>query len=135
MEEFSNLDQLVSAFEADELENEEFPHARHVRVAWGLARRYGATEGLERLIRGIRAIATRAGRPHAYHVTITRAWFELIASVDDLDEHESLFDKTLLSRYYSPEHLAAGRARWLEPDLQPLRLHAAALKPEPTGKR
>jgi hypothetical protein len=55
-------------------------------------------------------------------VTITRAWYELISSVDGLDSHDELFDKALLERYYSPERLAAGREQWLEPDLQPLRL-------------
>jgi flavin reductase (DIM6/NTAB) family NADH-FMN oxidoreductase RutF len=119
-------DQLTDAFEAGRLGADEFPHARHVRVARSLARRYGPSEGLERLIAGIRGIAARAGRPAAYHVTITRAWFELIASVDELTAHEELFDKGLLERYYSPERLAAGRDQWLEPDL-----HALGLPPPP----
>jgi flavin reductase (DIM6/NTAB) family NADH-FMN oxidoreductase RutF len=122
-------DQLTDAFEAGRLGADEFPHARHVRVAWNLARRHGPSEGLERLIAGIRGIAARAGRPAAYHVTITRAWFELIASVDELTGHEELFDKGLLERYYSPERLAAGRAQWLEPDLHPLRLPPPAPLP------
>jgi hypothetical protein len=53
---------------------------------------------------------------------MTRAWFELISSAEDLAEHEELFDKGLLARYYSPERLAAGRREWLEPDLRPLEL-------------
>jgi flavin reductase (DIM6/NTAB) family NADH-FMN oxidoreductase RutF len=124
-----SLQSLLDAFEAGALGNGEFPHARHVRVASGLARRYGREEGLERLIAGIRRIAARAGRPDAYHATITRAWFELIASVEHVDEHEELFDKTLLERYYSRDRLAAGRDRWLEPDLHPLRLPAPARLP------
>jgi hypothetical protein len=115
-------DELVVAFEAGTLGAQDFPHARHVRVAWGLARKYGQRDGLDRLIAGIRHIATRAGRPAAYHVTITRAWFELISSVDGLADHDELFDKALLERYYSSGRLAAGREQWLEPDLQPLRL-------------
>lgn len=124
MEEHETVDALVDAFEAGALSGDRFPHARHVRVAWGLARRYGASEGLERLSAGIRAITARAGRPAAYHVTLTRAWFELIASVDDLAGHPELFDKALLGRYYSPARLALGRTRWVEPDLYPLRLPA-----------
>jgi flavin reductase (DIM6/NTAB) family NADH-FMN oxidoreductase RutF len=115
-------DGLLDAFERGELESADFPHASHVRVAWELARRYGADEGLSRLIDGIRAIARRAGRPEAYHVTITRAWFELVASVDRLEEHEELLDRTLLDRYYTRERLASGREQWVEPDLHPLRL-------------
>jgi hypothetical protein len=115
-------DELIAAFETGTVGAHDFPHARHVRVAWGLARRYGRRDGLERLIAGIRHIAGSAGRPGVYHVTMTRAWFELISSVDGLADHDELFDKTLLERYYSRERLAAGREQWLEPDLQPLRL-------------
>jgi flavin reductase (DIM6/NTAB) family NADH-FMN oxidoreductase RutF len=122
MDEDLTDDQLLAAFEGGKLDNDEFPHARHVRVAWLLARTYGNQEGLRRLIAGLRAIAARAGHGGAYHETITRGWFELIASVDDLSEREELLDKTLLTRYYSPARLAAGRDRWLAPDLHPLGL-------------
>ena len=71
---------------------------------------------------GIRRMAARSGRPDAYHRTITRAWYELIASVDEPASAPELFDKRLLERFYSPERLAAGRQRWLTPDLGPLRL-------------
>jgi hypothetical protein len=114
--------QLMAAFEAGDIDNAAFPHERHVRVAWMLAQRYPGEEALQRLIAGIRGVARRAGHPGAYHETITRAWFLLVAAVDDLGQHPELFDKTLLSRYYSPDRLAAGRERWLEPDLHPLRL-------------
>lgn len=117
---------LIAAFEADLIPPADFPHELHVQVSWSLARRYGREQGLERLIAGIRGMAGRANRPTAYHVTVTRAWFELIASVDDLDDAPELFDKTIIGRYYSPERLAAGRERWLEPDLHPLRLPVPA---------
>jgi flavin reductase (DIM6/NTAB) family NADH-FMN oxidoreductase RutF len=113
---------LLDAFEAGEIAGNEFPHRSHVRVAWKLSRRYGQEEGLRRLIAGIQGIAARAGRPTVYHETITRAWFELVRSADDLDEHPELLDKTLLGLYYTPERLEAGRERWLEPDIYPLRL-------------
>jgi hypothetical protein len=111
---------LIEAFEAGAIAPADFPHARHVRVAWGLAQRHGRQEGLRRMVAGIRQLLARAGRPDAYHETISRAWFELIASADDLDAVPELFDKRLLERYYSPPRLAAGRERWLEPDLAPL---------------
>jgi flavin reductase (DIM6/NTAB) family NADH-FMN oxidoreductase RutF len=120
--------ELLSAFESGRIDNTDFPHERHVRVAWGLARRYHHDEALSRLTAGIRGIAERAGKPGAYHETITRAWFELIASAETLGQYAELFDKGLLDRYYSPERLAAGRGEWLEPDLHPLRLPA----PEPS---
>lgn len=113
---------LLDAFEAGEIAGNEFPHPSHVQVAWELSRRYDRDEGLRRLIAGIQGIAARAGTPTVYHETITRAWFELVSSADDLAEHPELFDKTLLSRYYTAGRLAAGRERWLEPDLHPLSL-------------
>jgi hypothetical protein len=117
-------DRLIDAFEADQIAGADFPHERHVRVAWGLARRYPRGEAFARLATGIRGIASRAGNPGAYHETITRAWFELIAAAESLEQHPELFDKNLLRCYYSAARLSAGRDRWLEPDLQPLRLSA-----------
>lgn len=76
------------------------------------------------MIAGIKDMAARSGRPEAYHETITRAWYELIAPVDDPSGAPDLFDKRLLERFYSPERLAAGRRRWLTPDRRPLRLSA-----------
>lgn len=121
---------LLDDFEAGEIAGNEFPHRSHVRVAWELSRRYGPEEGLRRLIAGIQGIAARAGRPTVYHETITRAWFELVSSADDLAEHPELFDKTLLWRYYTAGRLAAGRERWLEPDRHPL-----TLPPPPPAER
>lgn len=115
-------EELIEAFEAGEVENAGFSHANHVHVAWILAHRYPREEAYRRLVAGIRAIAKRAGHRAAYHETITRAWFDLIAEVNDLSVHPELLDKSLLSRYYSVQRLAAGREVWLEPDLHPLRL-------------
>jgi hypothetical protein len=75
---------------------------------------------------GIRSIAAGAGVPGKYHETITLAWFELVAQAEQLELRPELLDRGLLSRYYSPERLAQGRERWVEPDLAPLRLRALA---------
>jgi hypothetical protein len=125
---------LLSRFLGGEIDGTDFPHERHVRVSWHLARRYGRDEGLRRLAEGLRQIASRAGRPEAYHETITRAWFELIRQARSLDRHPELFDKTLLARYYSAGALASGRERWVEPDLRPLRLPPDALTAPTRGR-
>jgi flavin reductase (DIM6/NTAB) family NADH-FMN oxidoreductase RutF len=117
-----NTDSLVTSFEAGMIDGAEFPHEAHVQVAAELARRYGPEEGYRRLSVGLRGIAARAGRPDAYHETITRAWFALIAGAGDVAEHPELLDRTLLGRYYSQGRLAAGRETWLEPDMHPLAL-------------
>jgi hypothetical protein len=119
---------LIESFEAGEIDGADFRHEHHVLVARGLAELYGHDQGLRRMSVGIQGMAARAGRPQAYHETITRAWYELIASVKDLSAAPELFDKRLLERFYTPERLAAGRGRWLPPDRQPLRLPA----PEPS---
>jgi hypothetical protein len=113
---------LLDDFEAGRIDGAEFPHERHVLVAWGLSRRYPHEDAFARLAEGIRGIAARAGIPNKYHATMTRAWFELVAQAENLDAHPELLDRSLLSRYYSPERLEAGRHEWLEPDLQPLAL-------------
>jgi hypothetical protein len=120
---------LIVAFEAGTLAAADFRHERHVRVAWGLQRRYGRAEGLRRMAAGIRAMADRAGHPEKYHVTVTRAWFELVAGADEVRDDSDLFDRTLLTRYYTPERLKAGRERWVEPDLCPLTLPATSGAP------
>jgi hypothetical protein len=121
------LETLIEAFQAGGIDGSVFSHEDHVRVARGLAERYGHDEGLRRMIAGIRAMAARAGRPEAYHETITRAWYELIASTGDLAGAPELFDKRLLEHFYSPERMAAGRQRWLTPDRQQLRLHTRVI--------
>ena len=126
-------DRLVDAFFAGAIDGAEFPHASHVRVCWALSRRYSADRAYRLLVDGIRDIARRAGRPGVYHETITRAWFELIASADRLEDWPDLFDKSLITRYYSPARLAAGREEWLAPDLHPLRLPPPPATSTPTA--
>ena len=115
-------EELTDAFEAGRIRGSDFRHADHVRVAWTLSQRHPHEEAYARVVAGIRAMTIASGKPDAYHRTITRAWFELISAAPELGQDSPLFDKTLLSRFYSSERLAAGRDAWLEPDLSPLRL-------------
>lgn len=110
-------EEFLAAFEAGRIHPHDFPHEAHIRAAWLLARE---PEGYERLVAGIRMIAAQAGKPEKFHETVTRAWFELVADADALVSE--LYDRALLSRFYSAERLASGRERWVEPDLAPLRL-------------
>jgi hypothetical protein len=118
-------DPFLADFEAGRIAPSEFPHERHVLVAWSLSRRYSHEEAFARLAAGIKDIAARAGIPDKYHETMTRAWFELISRADSLEAHPELLDRALLGRYYSRERLEAGRHGWLEPDLEPLVLASA----------
>ena len=118
-------DTFLDDFESGRIPGSEFPHERHVLVAWSLSRRYPHEEAYARLAAGIKGIAARAGVPGKYHETMTRAWFELVSQAESLDAHPELLDRSLLARYYSRERLAAGRHEWLEPDLEPLVLESA----------
>jgi hypothetical protein len=111
---------LLDDFEAGRIPGSDFPHERHLLVAWGLSRRCPHEDAFSRLADGIRCIASRAGVPGKFHETMTRAWFELVAQAETLETHPELLDRSLLFRYYSPERLEAGRHEWLEPDLRPL---------------
>jgi hypothetical protein len=113
-------DSFLEDFEAGRISASEFPHERHVLVAWSLSRRYPHEEAFARLSMGIKDIAARAGVPGKYHETMTRAWFELVSQAESLEAHPELLDRALLARYYSRERLEAGRHEWLEPDVEPL---------------
>jgi len=113
-------DELIRGFEDGSIRAADFPHEAHIRATRLLVDLYGRDVAYDRLVAGIKGIAERAGNPQAFHETVTRAWFELIASVEDPELHPELFDRGLLNRYYSREALAAGRDSWVKPDLHAL---------------
>ncbi|WP_201776190.1 hypothetical protein [Streptacidiphilus melanogenes] len=114
-------------------DGQRFGHRQHVELTWLAVRRHGASHAAELVGEGIRRTATAAGAPQKFHVTMTRAWVELVAHhltadagpSDDFDtfaaRHPELLDKALLSRFYRPETLAGAAARvtWVAPDLAP----------------
>ncbi|WP_201776829.1 hypothetical protein [Streptacidiphilus anmyonensis] len=128
--------QLMAEVMADA---ERFGHRQHVQLTWLAVRRHGASQAVELVGEGIRRTATAAGAPQKFHVTMTRAWVELVAhhlAADDganparaagadfdafAARHPELLDKALLSRFYTPQTLAADTSRttWIEPDLAP----------------
>ncbi|MFJ3788588.1 hypothetical protein [Kitasatospora sp. NPDC090091] len=127
---------------------ERFGHRQHVHLTWLAVRRHGTATAVELVGDGIRRTARAAGAPEKYHVTMTRAWVELVGhhagragsgfdggagfdaftdfdAVADFgtfaDRHPELLDKALLSRFYRDATLASAEARagWVEPDLSP----------------
>jgi hypothetical protein len=121
-------DEFVRQFEEGSLED--LPHADHVRLGIIYLMRYGRDEALERVATGILRFATLKGSPEKFHVTITRAWIELIESarVAHPEAHDPaalmaacplLLDREALLRFYSRERLGSSEARagWLPPDL------------------
>jgi hypothetical protein len=108
-----------------------FGHRQHVQLTWLAVRAHGTEAAIALVSEGIQATARYAGVPQKYHVTMSRAWVELVAhhaahdDTTDFDtfaeHHPRLLDKRLLQRFYSSATLASSAARtgWVEPDLAP----------------
>jgi len=123
-------DQLVRGFEDGSLE--EFPHASHVRLTLIYLRRHGREEALRRMNEGLRKFVALKGVPEKFHVTLTRAWLDLLDSA--LRAHPAavepealmhacpeLLNKNALLHFYSREALGSEAARtdWTPPDRVP----------------
>jgi hypothetical protein len=106
----------------------DFPHREHVRMGFEMLRRHNFSETAHRYSLALRTMAARAGRPDAFHQTMTIAFLSLIAErmlcIDAADfiafERASpdLMAKSALARWYRPERLTmdAARRTFLLPD-------------------
>jgi len=98
-----------------------FAHREHVRMAFEMLRRHDFAETVLHFSRSLRSMARRAGKPEAFHQTVTIAFLALIAERMEGGEWQDfaaferanpqLMEKDLLSRWYHPERLASERAR------------------------
>jgi hypothetical protein len=124
---------FLRAFEDLSLPAELFHHREHLRVAWLYLKSSDASRAAELMSAAIRRFANHQGATQKYHHTLTLAWMRLVAAAlvetpegysfeKFLAAHPELADKTILSKFYSNEHLQTTAARdgWAEPDLQPL---------------
>ncbi len=126
-------DEFLHAFFSLRLPNEAFRHRDHLRLAWLVVRRDGATAAPAVVADGIRRFA--AGHRHGdrYHETLTAFWVRLVAhavqdgpDIDDFDgflrAYPLLLDAQLPLRHWSRDALFAhaARASWQEPDIIPL---------------
>jgi hypothetical protein len=112
---------LVEGFESTALPAERFNHAAHVRVAWYYLRSCSVLEAMARFAAGIRRFADSKGAATKYHETITIAYLLIIHERLDgarsltwesfAERNADLFDRALLSRYYSDQLLTSERAR------------------------
>ena len=127
---------------------ERFGHRQHVQLTWLAVRRLGVPEAVRVVSDGIQRTARYAGAPQKYHVTVSRAWVELVGHhvaesgpVDDFasfaEHHPALLDKRLLTRFYRSTTLASEQARtaWVEPDLAPFPWRASPAMAAGTAER
>ena len=107
---------FLHAFETANLNEDNFDHAAHVRAGFLLIRRHGFVRALVRYCDALHALTEHFGVPEKYHETITIAFLALIneriAQNPDVLWHEfqmanpSVFSKTALLAFYTPEQLA-----------------------------
>ena len=116
-----NAGDLLSAFEDGRIDPAQFPHRAHVQVSYELLERHRFPEALLHLARGLRRLATKAGKPVIYHETITAAFLALIAErrwrdgrgtwEDFAARNPDLLRKELLAEIYDPDVLRSEMAR------------------------
>jgi hypothetical protein len=113
--------EALRAFEAGAIDPAQFPHSEHVRYGYEMLARYSFGDAIARFARGLKLLTANAGKPEAYHETITIAFLALInerrahAAAQTWKEFEAsntdLFDKRCLERWYGAEQLASNLAR------------------------
>jgi hypothetical protein len=135
-------DELVRGFESGALAD--FPHAQHVRLTIVYLERHGRDTTLTLLADGLQRFAASKGHPEKFHVTMTRAWVELIVAARGafpgardaaalVAACPLLLERDALLRFYSADRLNSdlARSQWLAPD-RPLAIGPDL--PEPDGR-
>ncbi len=121
MTETPDMAPISIAFEAHEIDNTAFHHKDHVRVAFDLLRKYDFIDAASIYAKGIRTLATNAGAPMKFNLTITYAFMSLIAERMDgnpnvdfdafVAGNADLMSKDVLMKWYDRERLNADKAR------------------------
>lgn len=112
---------LTDAFEAHEIDNSTFRHAEHVQVAFDLLNKYDFIDAAATYAKGIRTLATKAGAPQKFNLTITYAFMSLIAERmatnpksefnEFIKQNPDLMSKTVLEKWYANDRLHSNVAR------------------------
>jgi hypothetical protein len=111
----------LGRFLRGEIDATDFPHREHVRMAFEMLRRHEFAETLLHFSRALRAMAAQAGKPQAFHQTVTVAFLALIAErlaarpytdfAAFAHDNPDVLDQRVLARWYRPERLASDIAR------------------------
>jgi hypothetical protein len=106
-----NDDDFLEAFHSCRVENSQFRHADHLRLAWIHLHRQPFEEALRQVRAGVQRFAAHHNAPYLYHETITVAWMRLLTTHHEstfeefLAKSESRLGNDLLLRFWSPELL------------------------------
>ena len=117
---------LLEKFEAHALGDTEFGHREHLQVAYEMLHKYEFLEALYLYATAINTIATNAGAPDKFNMTLTLAFLSLVAeraqrpvnfanSEPDfelfLTNNQDLLSKHVLDGWYPPQRLQSDLAR------------------------
>jgi hypothetical protein len=91
-------DDLIEEFEAGTLPPAAFGHREHVQLAWVYLRRHGRGEAERRMLHGLRAFASRAGKPEKFDAPLTRAWVAAIADAAAVQTAPHSFEDLVRAR-------------------------------------
>ena len=119
------MNPLIEAFESNRIENHQFHHRDHVRLAWSYLREYGFPAGAERFVEALQRFASANGKPQLYHATIT--WAYLVTIFDRMQRRESgvgswesfaaanpdllTWKPSIIDALYQPETIASEHAK------------------------
>jgi hypothetical protein len=113
--------ELTMQFEAHEVDASTFGHKEHVLVAYEMLHKYSFLDASTRYAKAINTIATKAGAPEKFNMTITLAFLSLIAErvhttthssfEGFLQENNDLLSKNVLRKWYSDAQLHSDFAR------------------------
>lgn len=117
----------LSDFVAGRMSVQGFDHRAHVHAGYALLQEHGFADAARAYARSITGMATAAGHPEKFHMTITLAMLSAIAErmPDDCSDfdtfaehHPELFDRGFLLKHYTKERLECPLARqtFLLPD-------------------
>ena len=112
---------LLTEFETFTIDPAGFGHREHIEVAYEMLQKYGFLDASAKYSKAISTIATNAGAPKKFNVTITMAFLSLIAEriysteqnsfEEFLSKNEDLLSRSVLNKWYSKEQLDSEFAR------------------------
>jgi hypothetical protein len=134
---------LRSAFESAALPPAAFDHRAHVLLAYAYLAEHEVERAVQRMRDALLHYLRHHGVPVAkYHETLTRAWILAVRHFMDrggspsgaefLARHPVLLDSKIMLTHYSAALLFSdqARARFVEPDLDPIPAAGAAVGPD-----
>jgi hypothetical protein len=117
----TDYSKLTQDFESHKIDPSTFRHIDHIRVAYEMLHKHGYLTTSTKYSEAIESMATEAGVPEKFNLTITLAFLSLIAERIHSTEHssfdefiarnEDLMSRSVLEKMYSPERLQSDLAR------------------------